>query len=104
MGEAAVLLTMVKALVEDINQIQQRGAGYYRPRDFISKYNSLLATARELYPDDRLLGSTMSPIEETPSHDPADKMKDVQKVILEAGQLIAFLKARMGSEAGGEKK
>ena len=37
MDERKMLIRMVKALLGDIQNIQQRGAGYYAPSHFIGK-------------------------------------------------------------------
>ena len=86
---------MLTTLVDDLQNIQQRGAGYYDCESFINRYNRLLEAARDLFPEARLI-NTFSPIESIRSVDPADKMKMTQKVLIEADQLIAFIDASSG--------
>ncbi len=93
MDEKKVLLKMVRALLFDIQNISQRGAGYYSASPFVQRYNRLLKTAKEIFKEEKVLMDTFSEIEDTKSVDPADKMKTTQNVIVEAGQLIAFIEA-----------
>ena len=93
MDDKKILLAMLKALLVDIQNIQQKGAGYYSSAPFVEKYNRLLDKARKLFEGKSLLLDTFSEIEDTKSVDPADKMKVTQKVIIEVSQLIAFLGA-----------
>ncbi|MCK4326645.1 hypothetical protein KAW55_07820 [bacterium] len=95
MDEKKVLLKMIKTLVNDLQNIQQRGAGYYTPEPFIQRYNRLLEKAKEIFKKDTILMDTFSPIEDIASVDPADKMKATQKVVIEAGQLIAYIEANL---------
>jgi len=90
--EKKVLLKMVRTLLEDLQMIQQRGAGYYECGSFINRYNKLLAAARELFPNSKLM-ETFSPIEEVSSVDPADKMKMTQKVFIEGNQLASLIES-----------
>lgn len=95
MDEKRVLLKMIKALVTDLQNIQQRGAGYYTPSPFVQRYNLLLEKAKQIFKKDTILMDTFSAIEDTTSVDPADKMKTTQKVVIEAGQLIAYIEANL---------
>ena len=95
MDEKKVLLKMINALVTDLQNIQQRGAGYYSPEPFIQRYNRLLEKAKEIFKKDTILMGTFSPIEDMASVDPADKMKATQKVVIESGQLIAYIEANL---------
>ena len=95
MDEKKVLLKMVKTLVTDLQNIQQRGAGYYSPSPFVQRYNLLLEKAKEIFKKDTILLDTFSPVEDITSVDPADKMKITQKVVIEAGQLIAYIEANL---------
>jgi hypothetical protein len=90
--EKKVLLKMMRTLLEDLQMIQQRGAGYYECGSFISRYNKLLAAARELFPGSKLM-DTFAPIEEVRSVDPADKMKMTQKVLIEGNQLASLIES-----------
>ncbi len=93
MDEKKVLLHMVKTLAMDLQNIQQRGAGYYSVSPFVRRYNRLLETTKEIFKEGTVLLDTFSPVEESASVDPADKMKVTQQVMLEAGQLIAYIEA-----------
>ncbi len=93
MDEKKVLLRMVKTLATDLQNIQQRGAGYYSVSPFVQRYNRLLEKAKEIFKEDTILLDTFSLIEEKSAVDPADKMKVTQKVMIEAGQLIAYIEA-----------
>ncbi len=93
MDEKKVLLRMVKTLTTDLQNIQQRGAGYYSASPFVERYNRLLEKAKEIFKKDTILLDTFSPVEDSSSVDPADKMKVTQKVMIEAGQLIAYIEA-----------
>ena len=95
MEEKKILLRMIQALVGDMQNIQQRGAGYYTSTPFVERYNQLLEKAKTIFSKESLLLDTFNPLEDTKSVDPADKMKVIQKVIIEAGQLIAYIKAAL---------
>jgi len=43
------LLAMARVFRTDIQDIQQKGAGYYSCEPFVSRYNKLLSKARELF-------------------------------------------------------
>ncbi|MBT9131782.1 hypothetical protein B9J77_01270 [candidate division NPL-UPA2 bacterium Unc8] len=96
MDEKKVLLRMVKALATDLQNIQQRGAGYYSAAPFVNRYNRLLEKAKTIFKkEDDVLIATFSELEDTSSVDPSDKMKVIQKVIIEIGQLIAYIEASL---------
>jgi hypothetical protein len=92
--ERKVLLAMVRQLLEDLQTIQQRGAGYYDCDSFVSRYNKLLKAAKELLPPSKLL-ETFSPLEAIRSVDPADKMKMTQKVLIEGNQLASLIDSHL---------
>lgn len=96
--ERKILLRMVRTLLEDLQAIQQRGAGYYDCDSFIRRYNKLLEVARELFADSRLM-KTFAPIEAIPSVDPADKMKMTQKVLIEGNQLASLIDSCLDDSA-----
>lgn len=100
MEEKRILLKMLRALLSDIQNIQQKGAGYYTCTPFVQRYNRLLEKGREIFKDETILLDTFEPIEDTKSVDPADKMKVTQRVLVEAGQLIALTEASI--EEGGK--
>jgi hypothetical protein len=89
-----VLLKMVKTLAVDLQNIQQRGAGYYSAAPFVDRYNRLLEKTKMIFEkEDSVLIATFPILEDTPSVDPSDKMKVVQRVMIEIGQLIAYIEA-----------
>ena len=96
MDNKKVLLKMVKTLAVDLQNIQQRGAGYYSAAPFVDRYNRLLEKTRIIFEkEDNVLIATFPNLEDTSSVDPSDKMKVIQKVIIEVGQLIAYIEAGM---------
>ena len=101
LDEKKTLLSMARAFRTDTQDIQQRGAGYYSCDPFVSRYNKLLAKAHDLFDESRsaLLGS-FDEVESTPSVDPSDKMKVTQRVLIELGQLIAFMESVIAQEEG----
>ena len=103
LDEKKTLLSMARAFRTDTQDIQQRGAGYYSCDPFVSRYNKLLAKAHDLFDEKRsaLLGS-FDEVETTSSVDPSDKMKVTQRVLIELGQLIAFMESVIAQEEGEE--
>jgi hypothetical protein len=96
MDKKKVLLKMLRALATDLQNIQQRGAGYYNATPFVDRYNRLLEKAKVIFKEeDDILIATFSNLEDTSSVDPSDKMKVIQKVIIEIGQLIAYIEASL---------
>ncbi len=103
--EKKTLLSMARVFRNDIQDIQQRGAGYYSCSPFVSRYNKLLAKAKELFADDQtVLLDSFDEVEDTKSVDPADKMKVTQRVLIELGQLIAFMESIIAQEEGRRPK
>lgn len=98
-AEKKTLLTMSRVFRNDIQDIQQRGAGYYSCTPFVTRYNKLLSKARELFVNDQtVLLDSFDEVEDTKSVDPADKMKVTQRVLIELGQLIAFMESIISQE------
>lgn len=92
--EKKTLLSMARTLRTDIQDIQQKGAGYYSCGPFVNRYNKLLAKACELFSESQsAILESFDEVEDTASVDPADKMKVTQRVIIELGQLIAFMES-----------
>ncbi len=87
------LVKMIGQLLQDMQIIQHGGSGYYSCISIIRRYNKLLEKARVLFPEDNPLISTFEEIPESDPKDPADKMKVMQSVRVESGQLIALLEA-----------
>ena len=54
MGETEnrVLLKMLKTLRNDLQIIEQKGAGYYSCSPFIDRYNKLLDRTKEIFSDE----------------------------------------------------
>jgi hypothetical protein len=97
--EKKTLLLMARTLKIDTQDIQQRGAGYYSCGPFVTRYNKLLAKARQLYAQDQtVLLDSFEELEDTKSVDPADKMKVAQRVLIELGQLISFMESVIAQE------
>jgi len=101
MADRAILFQMAKQLLKDITEIQQRGAGYYSTAPFVNRYNQLVDKAKIIYADSHsVLLDTFNTIEDTKSVDPMDKMKVTQRVIVELGQLLAFMESVHREETG----
>jgi len=95
--EKRILVNMLHQLLQNLQAISQRGAGYYTVSPHIEKFNKLLGKTRELFGEHSLI-DTFEPIEDKHYTDPADKEKQAQRVILEISQLIAFVEAAMSEE------
>lgn len=93
------LIPMLKQLLEDMAVLHQQGAGYYSCLPIIRRYNKLLVQARTLYPiTDNLMG-TFDEQEENDPKDPAEKMKIVQALRIETGQLISLLESTVSDDS-----
>ena len=73
--------------------LHQQGAGYYSCLPIIDRYNKLLSQARILFDSSDTLIGTFDDQEEDDPKDPAYKMKIVQAIRIEVGQLIALLES-----------
>lgn len=99
LDERKTLLSMARVLRNDIQDIQQKGAGYYSCGPFVSRFNKLLSKTKELSAGEQtVLLDSFEEIEDTKSVDPADKMKVTQRVVIELGQLIAFMESTIAQE------
>lgn len=87
------LIKMIRQLLQDMQIITHGGSGYYSCVSVISRYNKLLGQAKSLFPEDNPLIRTFAEIPESDPKDPADKMKVLQGVQVESGQLIALLES-----------
>lgn len=87
------LIRMLQQLLEDMQVIQQQGAGYYSCIPIARRYNKLLGQAKLLLGQSNPLIGTFENIEEADPKDPGEKMKVVQGVRVEIGQLVVLLKA-----------
>ena len=102
--EKKTLLAMARIFRTDIQDIQQKGAGYYSCAPFVNRYNKLLSKARELFGEDQAaILDSFDEVEDTGSVDPADKMKVTQRVLIELGQLIALMESTI-TQAEGERR
>ncbi len=98
MEEKKVLLSMLRTLRDDVENIQQKGAGYYSTGPFVERYNKLLGRLRKLFSGETDMLEIFSDIEDTKSVDPADKSKIAQKIAMELNQLITFIDSAMREE------
>ena len=87
------LIRMIRQLLEDMHIIQNQGAGYYTCTPFARRYNKLLIQARTLFLADNTLIDTFEEMPELDPKDPSDKMKVIQSIRIESGQLIALLES-----------
>ena len=85
------LISMLKQLLVDMQQIQQQGAGYYSCAPIARRYNKLLGQARPLFRAIPGLMDTFDEIDESDPKNPSDKMKVMQGIQIEIGQLISLL-------------
>lgn len=95
------LITMLRQLLQDMNVLHQQGAGYYSCLPIINRYNKLLSQARTVFETGNALMETFDVQEEADPKDPADKMKIVQAIRIEAGQLISLLESSQPAEEEG---
>lgn len=87
------LLAMLRKLLEDMHAIQQLGAGYYACIPVIRRYNKLLSQAGPLFDDSNGLIGTFEEQTESEPKDPAEKMKVIQGIRIEIGQLMSLLES-----------
>ena len=93
------LINMLRQLLEDTITLHQQGAGYYSCTPIIQRYNKLLEVARGLFPGGNGLMDTFTDQTEEDPKDPADKMKIIQGIRVEAGQLVSLLESTEKSKA-----
>jgi hypothetical protein len=94
------IIRMLKQLLNDMQMLTQQGAGYYSCVPIAKRYNKLLAQAKALFPGTSGLISTFDPIDEADPKDPSIKLKVVQGIRLEIGQLISLLESLPAGETG----
>ncbi len=112
MDKRTSLIRMLKHLLQDTQVLHQQGAGYYSCAPIAQRYNKLLAQAHDLFAEpDGLIGTFEDLVGSDPK-DPADKMKVLQGIRIEIGQLMSLLEsleedseeeASKGGESKGEK-
>jgi len=93
MNERQSLIVMLHQLREDMLAIQQTGAGYYSCIPMVRRYNKLLGRARHHANNAEGLISTFDELPESDPKDPSEKMKIVQGIRIEIGQLISLLES-----------
>lgn len=91
--ERQILIKMLKQLLEDMMVLHQQGAGYYSTLPIVRRYNKLLGEAKRLFPSDNGLITTFDDLEEQDPNDPSEKMKVIQGIRVEIGQLIAIVES-----------
>lgn len=95
---------MLTMLLRDLRDLEHRGAGYFSAVPYADRYNKLLGLIRSIYPEDAGVLGTFEEMKPTSSTDPADKVKAIEKLIVETGQLIAFIEASFEEGSGEEGK
>lgn len=93
MNDLPSLLHMLQRLLEDMLAIQQQGPGYYSCVPMIRRYNKLLHHAKLQVNGSTELIKSFDSLDEGDPKDPGEKMKVVQGIRVEAGQLIALLES-----------
>ncbi len=92
------LITMLKQLSTDMQELQQQGAGYYTCIPIAKRYNKLMEQSRTLFNSSEALISTFEPLPEEDPRDPSSKMKRMQEIRIEIGQLVSLLESTNESE------
>jgi len=93
------LIRMIEQLLADMQLIQHQGSGYYTCTPFASRYNKLLGQARLLVAADDGIMTTFEAIPESDPRDPSDKIKVLQTIRIESGQLMALLQSLGGDDS-----
>ena len=87
------IVRMFRQFLQDMQVIQHQGSGYYTCTPFAQRYNKLLKQSRVLFPGGHDLMATFEDIPESDPKDPSDKMKVLQTIRIESGQLITLLES-----------
>ena len=98
MDKRTAIIPMLERLLEDTQVLHQQGAGYYSCTPIINRYNKLLDQSRSLFESQNSLVTTFEDQPEQDPNDPADKMKVLQGIRIEVGQLISLLES-LGKDA-----
>ena len=98
MDKRTAIIPMLERLLEDTQVLHQQGAGYYSCTPIIQRYNKLLDQSRTLFEGEGTLIGTFEDQSEQDPKDPADKMKVLQGIRIEVGQLITLLES-LGKDA-----
>lgn len=96
------LILMLRQLLQDTAVLHQQGAGYYSCLPIVRRYNKLLVQARTLFDASDSLMGTFDEQEEDDPKDPAEKMKIVQALRIETGQLTSLLESSGEGDEGNE--
>ena len=94
------LIRMLRQLLNDMQMLQQQGAGYYSCTPIAKRYNKLLEQGQALFPGGRGLISTFEAAPEADPKDPSEKIKVVQGIRIEIGQLISLLENAPAADDG----
>lgn len=95
-NQQEILIKMLERLLEDLRNVQQKGTGYYTCEPFVTRYNKILDAAKGIFRECSHILETFAPIEGTSSVDPLDKMKVMQKVMVEGDQLAVLMESCRG--------
>ena len=87
------LVLMIRQLLEDMSYLVHQGSGYYTCTPVARRYNKLLGQARALFTSGNSLLATFEEIPEGDPKDPSDKLKVLQGIRVECGQLITLLES-----------
>ena len=87
------LIKMLQRLMDDMLVLHQQGAGYYSCVPLARRYNKLLSQAETLVTDSNGLMATFEEQVEHDPKDPSEKMKVVQGLRIEIGQLVSLLES-----------
>lgn len=99
MDTRSSLIQMLNQLLEDMQILQHQGAGYYSCTPIACRYNKLLSQAGNLFEDKNGLIGTFEQLDENDPKDPSDKMKVLQSIQIEIGQLVSLLSSLEGDPA-----
>lgn len=91
-----LIVRMLRQLLEDMQAVHQQGAGYFSCTPIARRYNKLLAQARALNLPCTGLMDTFEEADEADPKDPSLKMKAMQAVRIEIGQLVSLLESAKG--------
>lgn len=87
------LIKMLQRLMDDMLVLHQQGAGYYSCVPLARRYNKLLSQAGTLVTESNGLMATFEEQVENDPKDPSEKMKVVQGLRIEIGQLVSLLES-----------
>ncbi len=94
-----IVVRMLRQLLEEMLVLHQQGAGYFSCVPLAKRYNKLLGQARGMAASAGGLMDTFDDIPEEDPKEPSEKMKIVQGIRVEIGQLISLLESIDGDKA-----